>query len=332
MEEAIKSFLAGQLPGAEDLTVRDVRKGSYGASMETFYLTAAWKEGDREVTREMVLRRTPEAGLLESDREREYRILRALEGTPVPVPKTYGFSDDPAVLERPFFIMEKKEGFVTPSFQRFGGGNEALREQMSKEVVRTLAEIHKVDWRKQGLDFLGVPSEGTGYAAQEVAAWKGVLDKALLVPEPILTLALQWLEENLPSRTHTTLLHGDYKIDNILYGQEKVEAVLDWEMANLGDPLEDVGWFCMKYYEVDGLLNGIIERQAFLDLYEELSGIPVDPESLRFWEVLADVKMAAITLTGVRGYVEGRISSNVMAILALLLPKLLADIARLLDF
>jgi aminoglycoside phosphotransferase (APT) family kinase protein len=280
----------------------------------------------------MVLRRSPESGLLESDREREYRVVNSLEDTAVPVPKTYGFCADASGLERPFFIMERKQGFITPSFQRFGGGNEALRKRMAREVVKTLAAIHNVDWRARGLEFLGIPDEGTGHAASQVQEWKSVLDKAQLVPEPVLTIAVQWLEENLPTRSHTCLLHGDYKMDNILYGEDRVEAILDWEMAGLGDPMQDVGWFWMKYYEVDGLLNGIVEEEEFLHLYEGFSGIPVCRDSVHFWQVLSNVKMAAITLTGVRGFCEGRITSNIMAFLGLLLPRLLMDITRLLEF
>jgi aminoglycoside phosphotransferase (APT) family kinase protein len=207
---------------------------------------------------------------------------------------------------------------------------------MAEQVTRTLAEIHRQDWRARGLEFLGEPRPGTGYAAAQIDHWSGVLQKAQLVPEPLLTLALGWLRKHLPERNRTCLLHGDYKIDNILYardreGADRVEAVLDWEMANLGDPMEDLGWFCMKYYAVDGLLNGIMEKDSFLATYEELSGNPVSRDSVHFWQVLSNVKMAAISLTGVRRYCEGATSSNVMAILGLLLPRLYQDLLELLN-
>jgi len=335
MEEKIRDFLRDRLPGCEALRIEGLGKGSYGASMETFFFTARWTHAGQEFGRDMVLRRTPPTGILDSDRKREYRVLAAVHGTRVPVPETFGFCQDPSVLERPFFIMEKKNGNVTPSFTRFGAGNEPFRRDMAEKVTRTLAEIHRVDWEERGLAFLGVPGPGTAYAAAQVAHWSGVLDKALFVPEPVLTLALGWLGKNLPERTHTCLLHGDYKIDNILYardreGRDRVEAVLDWEMANLGDPMEDLGWFCMKYYSVDGLLNGIVEREAFLSLYQAASGIPVSLDAVRFWQVLSNVKMAAISLTGVRRYCEGASSSNVMAILGLLVPRLYEDLVELL--
>lgn len=331
MEERIREFLSTQIPGASDLAVQDLRKGSYGASMETFYFTAAWTREGRSESREMVLRRNPEAGLLASDREREYRVIRALEGSDVPVPRTFGFSADPAVLDRPFFIMEKVEGFVNPSFQRFGGGNEEFRAQMVPDVVKTLVTIHNTAWQDRDLAFLGLPEEGAGHALREIERWKGVLDAVQLVPEPLITLALQWLDDHPPARTHTCLLHGDFKMDNIQYGRDAVVAVFDWEMAALGDPLEDVGWFCMPYYAVEGLLNGLVEEDRFLQAYEDASGIHVDRAALHFWKVLATVKMAAITLTGIRGFCDTRITTNVMAILALLLPRLLRDLSELLS-
>ena len=96
-------------------------------------------------------------------------------------------------MERPFFVMEKKNGNVTPSFTKFGAGNEAFREAMAGEVTRTLAEIHRVNWRAVGLDFLGVPGPGTDYAASQVKHWAETLKAAQLVPEPVLTLARCWL-------------------------------------------------------------------------------------------------------------------------------------------
>ncbi len=336
MEEKIREFLEPCLPGCGDLCVEGLGKGSYGASMETFFFTARWQQDGEDRARDMVLRRSPETGILDSDRKREYRILKALEGTRVPVPRTFGFSGDPSVLQRPFFIMEKVEGNVTPSFTRFGAGNEKLREAMAGEVTRALAAVHTVDWRKLGLDFLGVPGPRAEYAASQVKHWAGTLKAAQLVPEPVLTLALGWLETHLPERDHTCLLHGDFKIDNILYGrdgggQDRVAAVLDWEMANIGDPMEDLGWFCMKYYSVDGLLNGLVEKEAFFAAYEAASGISVNREAVHFWQVLSNVKMAAITLTGVRRFCEGGTNSNVMPILGLLLPRLYDDLVGLLN-
>jgi len=336
MEERIRRFLEEQAPGRRNLAVEGLCKGAYGASMETYFFTARWVgEDGREVCRELVLRRSPETGILDSDRKREYRVLSALCGSEVPVPETFGFCEDAAVLERPFFIMEKKNGNVAPSFTRFGAGNETFRKDMAGEVTRCLAGIHRVDWQGRGLGFLGVPGPGDAYAAAQVAHWSGILDQALLAPEPVLTLALKWLRRHLPGRTHTCLVHGDYKIDNILYardreGRDRVEAVLDWELANLGDPMEDLGWFCMKYYAVEGLLNGIAERDWFLAEYEAASGIPVSGDAVRFWQVLANVKMAAISLTGVRRYCERTISSSVVPILGLLVPRLYDDLVELL--
>jgi aminoglycoside phosphotransferase (APT) family kinase protein len=337
MEERIKGFLETCLPGCGDLGVEGLSKGSYGASMETFYFTARWRQDGEDRAREMVLRRSPETGILDSDRKREYRVIKALEGSDVPVPLTFGFCDDTSVLERPFFIMEKKNGNVTPSFSKFGAGNEEFREAMTVEVIRAMAAIHRVDWRGQGLDFLGVPGPGTDYAASQVNHWAATLKAAQLVPEPVLTLALDWLQEHLPDRDRTCLLHGDFKIDNILYGRDqqgrdRVEAVLDWEMANIGDPMEELGWFCMKYYAVEGLLNGLVEKEAFFAGYEAASEIPVDRTAVHFWQVLSNVKMAAISLTGVRRFCEGGTSSNVMPILGLLLPRLYDDLVELMNF
>jgi aminoglycoside phosphotransferase (APT) family kinase protein len=136
----------------------------------------------------------------------------------------------------------------------------------------------------------------------------------------------------LPDSAETCLVHGDYKLDNIMYKKDQIVAVFDWEMATLGDPHDDLGWVCMRYYEVEGLIQGMMERAWFLERYEKASGRAVDPAALRFWQVFANVKMAAITMTGAQRYVSGASRKNILALLPMLLPKLRQDIIELLEF
>jgi len=326
-------YLKSKMPEAEDLEVVNISGVAFGASRETFVFDVKWKDGGVEHKQGMVLRRDPPSGLLDHiTRETEYRILQALDGSGIPAPRVYWCESDPGVLDRPFIIMERVEGNVNPAFQAFGRGNETLRNQIAEQFVEILARIHGLDWRARGLEFLGVPQGPLGYAEQELAKWEGILDQVKLEPDLVLTEALLWLHAHLPPAAETCLVHGDYKLDNVMYKKDKVLAVFDWEMATLGDPHDDLGWVCSRFYEVEGLINGLMERDWFLCRYQEVSGREVNLESVRFWQVFSNLKMAVIALTGGQRFVSGASRKNTLALLPLLLAKLHQDIIELLEF
>lgn len=333
IEKKLSAYLQSRMPEAEELEIAKLSRGVYGASRETFLFEVNWKEGGARKTQSMVLRRDPPTGLLDHiSRDIEFRILKCLEGTGIPAPKVLCCETDPAILQRPFLLMERKDGFVNQSFQKFAASNPELRHQIAEGFVAILARIHNLDWQARGLDFLGVPQGPRDYAKQEIAKWEAIMEKVKLEPDPILTEALIWLKSNMPPAKETCLVHGDYKLDNVMYQKNQIVAIFDWEMATLGDPHDDLGWVCTRYYEVDGLLNGLMEREWFLRRYQELSGRKVNPAAVKFWQVFSNVKMAAITLTGAQRYISGASRKNILALLPLLMPKLHRDIIELLGW
>jgi len=168
---------------------------------------------------------------------------------------------------------------------------------------------------------------------REIDKWEKVIDKHKLEPQPILTEALLWLKRNKPETERITLVHGDFKQDNFLFEGEKITAFLDWEMTHLGDSMEDLGWACVGWYRQDTpLICGLLERQEFFRSYEELSGIKVDEQKVFFYEVLGNVKMAAICLTGARSFNDEKNRDPVLGLLGLLIPRLENDLANLLGF
>jgi aminoglycoside phosphotransferase (APT) family kinase protein len=333
LEGKLREYLKSAMPEAKDLEISNLSGVAFGASRETYTFDASWKEGGYEHKKSLVLRRDPPTGLLDHvTRETEFNILKALKGTGIPAPHALYCESDPKILQRPFIIMERVDGNVTQAFQTFAKGNEELRKKIAEEYVAILARIHGVDWKKQGFEFLGVPEGPTGYAEREVAKWESILDDVKPEPDPVLTEALVWLKGNYPPADEICLVHGDYKMDNVMFKKEGIQAVFDWEMATLGDPHDDLGWVCMGYYEVEGLINGLMERDWFLEKYEEVSGRKVDLASLKYWRVFSNVKMAAITLTGADRYISGKVKKNILGLLPLLMPKLHRGIIELLEF
>jgi aminoglycoside phosphotransferase (APT) family kinase protein len=143
---------------------------------------------------------------------------------------------------------------------------------------------------------------------------------------PVIAAALGWLEANAPESDRVTLVHGDFRTGNFLFEDAPaITAMLDWELAHLGDPMEDVGWASMKFWSGAGLVGGLVEPEEFYRRYEEASGIPVDRDRVFFYQVLGNVKMAVIALSGVRAFTEG--ADLLLGLVGFLVPRLCEDIA-----
>ncbi len=318
MIEGLAAYFARRLVPRTDVRLLAVTRMSEGFSQETFRVELAWRDGDREERGVYVLRRQPAAGLLEPyDTEPEFRVLAALAPTPVRVPRVYWYERDPAVLERPFYVMAAVPGTVPLPVMVDGRPvfSDAERVRLGEDFVANLAALHAVDWRAAGLGFLGVPAAGSGAGARELARWEARIARADEPPRPILNEAILWLRRALPVADATTLVHGDYRTGNFLVHEGRIAAILDWEMVHLGDPMEDLGWACMALWRGESpYMCHLLERERLYARYQELSGRPVDAGRVRFYEVLATVKMAAIMLTGLHAFREGRTRDLRMAL------------------
>ncbi|TML11416.1 MAG: phosphotransferase family protein [Actinobacteria bacterium] len=176
---------------------------------------------------------------------------------------------------------------------------------LAKRFCDLLATIHAVDWRAVHLDdvFADPGSDGAGAA---IAEWETYLHTQQLEAHPELEVVLSWLLEHKPVAQKTVLVHGDFKPGNVLIDGDNVVVMLDWETAHLGDPLEDIGWVTNPLRAREHQIPGVWERAQLCRYYESITGCTVDDASVHFWNVFANFKLAAITLTGVRTAVEGR--------------------------
>jgi aminoglycoside phosphotransferase (APT) family kinase protein len=153
-----------------------------------------------------------------------------------------------------------------------------------------------------------VPTTETAWL-QALDYWEGMIDANEISPQPIARAAIRWLRSNPPPPAQRiTMIHGDYRVGNFLYTTEGIHGVLDWEMAHLGDPIEDVGWAVHEIWHRD-----LIPREKCIAVYEASSGLRVDPEALHWWDVFNGVKAQGIWLTGAKSFHEGRTSELIIA-------------------
>jgi aminoglycoside phosphotransferase (APT) family kinase protein len=279
----------------------EVQRHVAGHSNETFIVRM---DGD-----EWILRRPPRGAFLPTahDVAREYRILSALAGTDVRAPRAILMCEDASVIGAPFYLMERVEAVVIRStLPEPLGADERSRRAIGEELVDALVELHSVDWRRVGLEGFGKPS---GYLERQLRRWNGQLamTEPLTRPLPDLHRVGKWLEDRVPAGGEVTIVHGDYKLDNVAFrldGPVRLAAILDWEMSTLGDPLADVGWMISFWRgpkdpeerildeQTVTRLPGFQSREELLARYEAMSGRPVG--DLAFYMALALWKLAIL--------------------------------------
>ncbi len=321
----LHAYLAARVPEATDIEIGRLERTGGGASRETWLVDAQWTEHGARVVRPLIIRRDPIAGLLETDRRTEFEVLRAARNIPVPVPQMYWLEEDSHWLDRPFMVMERVNGTAPPVVLP-AGESEQTRRTIAEEFISCLARIHRAEWRTLGLEFLGVPSSGEAAAHSQVETWEHEYYRAKLEERPVLATALHWLSTHLPQRSEIVLVHADYRAGNFLYEGGHITAILDWEMAHLGDPMEDLAWAVLGFWSSGGVCQGLLPRDEMIAAYERAGGMPVDAQRLFFYEVLGAVKMAVISLTGVKSFCEGRNYETVLALVGFMIPRLEADL------
>jgi aminoglycoside phosphotransferase (APT) family kinase protein len=328
----LERFIASRLEGADVVRVTRLERSTEGFSQETFVLDVDVGRNGRTERRGWVVKREPVAGLLEPyDLEPEFRVLHALSDDPLPSPPTPWFERDPAVLERPFYVMERLPGDVPiPAARADGTGpfDDAERAALGPEVADALARLHGIPWRGR-FDFLGAPAPGRAAGTRELARWEDRIRRSGLPVHPALAEALSWLRRSVPPTDEITLVHGDYRLGNFLVvregGRPRLAGILDWEMVHLGDPLEDVAWCASPLWRAGTpWASALLAPEEFAARWAATSGRRLDAARLRFWDVLAIVKMCAIMLTGIQAFRDGRTADLRMAIFDHQLPFLYA--------
>jgi aminoglycoside phosphotransferase (APT) family kinase protein len=258
----------------------------------------------RDEQNEWVLRRPPLGHVLPTahDMAREYKVLTALTPTAVPVPKTSAFCDDVTVNDAPFYVMELVDGRILRTGDDIASLSRDEARRCSEELIDVLVAIHAVDYRAVGLDDFGHPD---GYVERQVRRWGEQWERSKTRDLPIVDELARRLRASTPTSPPPTIVHGDYRLDNTMLAPDdpgKIVAVLDWEMATLGDPLADLGLYLLYYVRDDAQTGnvgatispeaGFLSRNDVVERYAQQSGR--DVSQLDFYEALAAYKLAII--------------------------------------
>jgi aminoglycoside phosphotransferase (APT) family kinase protein len=215
---------------------------------------------------------------------REARVLGAVQDTPVRAPRVLAVGDDTSIIGAPFFVMEHVDGVVITTEMPDALDTPEERRRTSEELIDALVELHAVDWQAAGLEGFGKP---TGYLERQVRRFLGLWDHNKTREIPAVERVAAWLTANLPDSGPATIVHGDFRLGNVMYAHgapARCNAIFDWEMSTIGDPLADVGYLCMMWSQQGApevgmaSLNGVTRAEGFLTRdelvarYEEGSG------------------------------------------------------------
>jgi aminoglycoside phosphotransferase (APT) family kinase protein len=310
--------------GHRGVAITELRRLAGGASKEMFCFSL--DHDDIEVPDRLVLRMDPLESIIETSRRREAEIVRAMRGT-VPVPEVRYLDDEGEFVGRSSVVTSFVPGVTKPAAS--GGtavtglgtdyGSNAAR--IAPQFLKNLVAIHDFDWRAASLPSFTAPSAHPKQAALWQANWYlRIWEQDAPEALPIASLMRRWLRENAPECRDLCLVHADYRMGNFMFDERSGEmtAVLDWELAHIGDFHEDIAYVTQKLF---GLVNekgeflccGLFPREEFLVRYQELSGRTIDPQTLRYYQVLNAWKSVVHTFaTCVRAAQEGNNHQDIL--------------------
>lgn len=294
--EHLTSYLQTRQPDWRDIEIRDLHRLPMGASRETFRFDLAYADADGPQSLKVILRRDPPASNVDSDRRHEYEAYRAIHGHGVPVPRMLLLEEDPEPVGGAISLAEDLRGFHNSEYQFQDPAWADRLPFVAREMWTAMGRLAAVDVARLDLSFTR-PATVETTARQELDYWVKSLRDHDVGPEPIMEAAIRRLYRWQPVASKLALVHGDFRAGNFLYDDEgRLQAVLDWEMAHCGDPLEDLAWSIARVFcfAKDDKRSGLATREEAIRIWEEASGLAADPDALAWWELFTCVKGQAI--------------------------------------
>jgi aminoglycoside phosphotransferase (APT) family kinase protein len=308
---ALESYLRPHAVGLKGPLIVEQFKG--GQSNPTYRLSAGGKR--------YVLRRKPPGKLLPSAHavDREFRVIKALHGAGFPVARPYVLCEDEAVIGTAFYLMDCVEGRVLWD-QALPGMSKAERRAIWEELNRVIALLHSLDYKALGLETFGKPGS---YLERQIARWSKQYQASETVKVEAMDNLIAWLPKNIPAGDETTIVHGDFRLDNTIFhpSEARVLAVLDWELSTLGHPLADFSYHCMswhippgKFRGIEGLplaQLGIPSEREYVEMYCRRTGRKgIDTSTWDFYMAYNLFRIAAITQGIAKRVLEGTAASE----------------------
>ena len=317
LAERFARYAEARLPGARNVRVATISRIHGGASRQTYSIDLAYEDATGPKTKGVILRRDPPDSLIDTERRVEFAAIRSAYGhSGIPVPEAMFLETDQAALGAPFFVMGRIEG------------GEALNPFKVDAI-----DPHRDAIGKQFFQHLGaiaaLPVEGSFLAAEtdvpavdacwrrELDYWANEIRTSAANPQPVAEAAIRYLHANPPPPAQRlSIVHGDYRNGNYLHdGVGRITAVLDWEMAHIGDPYEDLAWATDLLWCGNDMARaaGLISWPEAIGIWQQASGCQFDPVAFEWWSLFAHVKGLGIWLSSARAFADGKNDDLILA-------------------
>ena len=297
------SYLAGQWQ--QTVSVKEITRIPGGASRETYRVQLVRDGKNLPV----ILRLDPTSSIIDTERALEFAAYKAVYGTSIPVPAALFLEEDLSVVGRPFSVMEMIEGCEASPDALLMEPYVHHREKIAEQAWSILGRLAAMNADNRVLLARTEKPDPDRCALEQVEYWAKVITDDAMAPQPIAAAAIRYLQNNPPPPPQKlAIVHGDYRSGNFLFNTEgEIKGVLDWEMCHIGDPLEDLAWSLDPLWSwPDRRLAGkLVSRQQAIEYWQAASGMTVDLDAFKWWQVFASVKGLAIWISSIDEFMHG---------------------------
>ena len=311
-----EAYALKQWPEFDLISVTGMKRIHGGASRQTYNIDLSCKRGDETESLGVILRRDPEASLINTEREIEFAAFRSMTAAGIPIPCALFLETDKSALGAPFFVMERIDvGIPGNPFQpgAFGEHQRVIGEQFFEH----LGKIAKVDPAGTPISEVAETPAPEAAWSKELAYWENEIDQHELEPQPIVRAAIRYLKANPPPPAQKlSIVHGDYRTGNFLHDEAGViTAILDWEMAHIGDPYEDRAWATDPLWSLGDEENAaaLLPWAEAIAIWQKHSGCDFDPAAFAWWSLFSSVKGMGIWVTSAHTWNEGKNPDPILA-------------------
>lgn len=252
------------------------------------------------VVHPLILRRDFSTEILDLDLATEYALLSRLHAAGLAVPKPLISGDAQSAIGAAFIISERLTG---GDMRKRMARQERQPKAIGIALVELQARIHRIEWART-LDGL-LPHQGEATTLHQVAHWADIALRHRRGPDPLLVAVIDWLQSNIPPPSPLCLVHGDYKANNLVAGCDGRFAIIDWELAHIGDPLEDIAW-TMLWRTPHDIVGGMLSPDQYIAVYENAAGVAVDRHRLDYWQLFVLMKLLAVFLKSTQLHGDSR--------------------------
>ncbi|WP_423802103.1 phosphotransferase family protein [Neobacillus sp. SAB-20_R2A] len=337
---SLKAYFESKIKGAKNVEIQEFSQPSAGWSDEAFIFDVHWETASGVQKKGFAVRKQNKGGLMRENRNffLQFKYLdRLSKNCDLPIPGVYWYETDESILGGPFFVMDKLHG---NSYVPWSKEGQLFFKRANEEgdipfhFVQYLAKLHLIDYRGAGFteDF-DEPKGEYGFIDEKLIGLEEMYYRYQISPDPVMVDALEWLKAHKPAAQRYSLIHNDYRTGNLLYSHNEIMGILDWEAAEIGDPMADVAYVCAKSNRMDSpLMCYLIDRQLFLDTYSELTGLRVEEKVLHYYEVYHQVRFVLISQSAGTSFAKGETKDLRMARQGYRWPLMRNMVAELLGY